>query len=264
MKKTILFYLSAFSIIVSCTKDGDTLEDQFDNQLITFQYHYKGKKFSVDFTRDEETDELKAISEIPEALYELEKIETLASFMSGNDIYYFDSIDEELNYLGLNKNNLLSKNLEEFEVIEEDSGSGGGSGGSNSSGSDGSNSSGSYSITQDRYIAELFNANVECYEHKDFGGAKLEIPLGQYLRNLNKANFNDRISSYLISKNLSRSPIFYWDSDFRGRSFFAVDVSDGSLDNKYGHRNLRDIKTACFLFICNDWNDEISSIDLYL
>jgi uncharacterized membrane protein YgcG len=242
--KNLIYGLSLAILFASCSKE-EGVNETLENSMSVF---YNGKTFSI------KVDEEGNIQELPKELEVLESIETLATVVTGDQHYFFNTRQEADDY---------------FDAII---------GFAKPTGAKGA-------TTQRRtFDTNVFNDNVHVYEHDYYGGRKLRITQGYHLRNLANVGFNDIISSVAINgtyQNIYNGDkvTFYEHKDFGGKSisflceydnkpnkcllvprppgYFPYAMGPSNIVYR-GHYRFRDISFNLF----NKWADKASSIDV--
>ncbi|XLS29173.1 hypothetical protein ACJD0Z_18500 [Flavobacteriaceae bacterium M23B6Z8] len=241
--KKLMYCAVATIFFISCGEKDNTIETNENTMSVV----YKGQTYTISVDNDG------IPLEIPKALEVLDEIETLATVVTGDQTYYFDTRKEADDY---------------FDALI---------GFTKPTGAKGS-------TTQRRtFSTNVFNDNVHVYEHDYYGGRKLRITSGHHLRNLSLAGFNDIISSVAINgtyQNIYNGDkvTFYEHKDFGGKSisflcefnnstrcqlvprptgYFPYDLGPSNIVYR-GHLKFREISFKLF----NKWADKASSIDV--
>lgn len=260
--KFAFIFLTGIICLGSCTKETNIEEDPYISEGLTQTYHYKDQSFEIRFTEDSEGN-LNPISEIPNALKNLEELPNLAIVHEGLNIYLFENEKEKFEYYNMDYSSIVNSRKENAQVennlIESNHNS-------RKKSPFIEKSSGSSLVSQ-------FNANAKFYIDSYWGGSRLNISSMTQLRNLKDANFNDKISSINISPSFHnpynapgssssrRKVICYEHANFGGRSIeFTSSFWHQSYNGiwYYGHRRLKSVSVALF----KNFNDRISSIDI--
>ncbi|WP_340063459.1 hypothetical protein [Ascidiimonas aurantiaca] len=249
---SVFFMFLSLALLVSCSNE-ETLDPLEASALDTIEettltVYYKGKQFVIPTTTDANGDMV--LPEVfPKELENLEAVENLATVVSGEYIYFFDSEEEADAYFAFNS-------------------------------IDGMQQKATASVGRTSFNVTLFNHNVLAYEHDHFQGKKLNITQGYQLRDLTLVGFNDIMSSIGINtlyQNIYNNDevALYEHKDFKGKVLkfkceletphckyislpFANSLSHSYGDEHRGHWKFRSIPIGIF----NKWADKVSSINV--
>ncbi len=250
MKKINFFYfiitLSFLGTAMSCSSEEtieETISSTIESSSVTL--NYKGNEYVIEVTTDDNGDFILPDT-LPHEIEELEFVENLATVISGDKIYFFDTEQEVTTFYN------QSINIQEISRT--------------------ANSSRSNSFDVNR-----FNRNVRAFEHDFFNGKKLNITRGYQLRDLTLIGFNDIMSSIAVDAQYQNpfvgdEVILYEHKDFRGRSLrFTCELErrdclfiDGNSNNLIpgqtyrGNPRFRSIPFKLF----RKWADKVSSINV--
>lgn len=245
MKKLFITLLSACVLLVSCNSENEDLTNnapEISEADFVQTFHYDGIAYEIGFKENEEG-EFEPITELPSILKALEDVDDLATVVSDNDIYYFDNLKAQFEYFGMDYEKLLNSRIEnqKNETIRAS------------------------------FSPSAFNDGVRAFEHDNWTGRRLYVNSIEDMKNLTRVGFNDKMSSVAISVNYQFRPhlgdkvIFYFDSNWRGRSLSFISTQLWYVPSVMplqfrGHNSFRKIKYGFF----KTYADKISSIDVVI
>lgn len=251
-KKVLKFVFMLFFLIVitSCSKEEVVIDSTGElpetSETASLVYNYKGIDYPIQVEIDGNGEYI--FQELPEELKKLENIETLATVVEGNKLYFFDNEQESLDHFYDEKT-------------------------AKSSNSDALRSGSSY------FDVSAFNRNVRAYAENWSNGKKLTITQGYQLRDLTKVGFNDVMSSIAIDTEYQNVYVgdvvtLYEHKDFEGRSLkficefqwsepFCQFISGASHNMIPGrlYRGYGKFRHIPFKLV-RRWADKVSSIDV--